>query len=96
MTNRPRVRKDLVIIASLVAFVSEEMDRLVFNARDFLLTLDMPQTIGLVPAGREDVEGDLAADRKPVEEYTVRWDARERRIRTNRLQHQKKKTYVRP
>ncbi len=38
------------------------MYRRVLHPTDVLLGLDMSQAVGLVPAGGEDIEGDLAAD----------------------------------
>jgi hypothetical protein len=38
------------------------VDGLVFDARNVLLSFDVLQTVGLIPAGREDVEGDLTTN----------------------------------
>lgn len=64
VSNRPRVRVNLIVIASDKALVAEEVDVLVFSARNILLGLDVLQAIGLVPTGRENVKRDLAADRE--------------------------------
>jgi hypothetical protein len=56
MSDGPAVLVDLVIVSSLVSLVSEEVD--LFEA----LVLDMAESIGLVPALWENVEGDLAAN----------------------------------
>ena len=58
-----RVLEDLVVVAALVRLVAEEVDRGVVDAaRQVLLVRDVLQAVRLVPALREDVEGDLAAD----------------------------------
>ena len=62
MSLRPRVFENLVVVAALVRLVAEEVDLAVLDAADLLLGLDVLQTVRLVPAGREDIEGDLAAD----------------------------------
>ena len=61
MPNRPRIIVDLPIIAALKAFVPKEVDVFVFDTRDLFLLLDVLQTVGLVPACWEDIEGDLTA-----------------------------------
>ena len=61
------VAVDLVVVAALFGLVAEEVDRGVGDAVGLLgLVLEVRQAVGLVPAGREDVEGDLAADRVSV------------------------------
>ena len=67
MTDSARVLKDLVVVAALVSLVAEEVDGAVFDAADLLFGLDVLQAVRLVPAGGEDVEGDLAADGVTVE-----------------------------
>lgn len=62
MTDSAGVRKDLIIVAAGEALVAEEVNGLVFDARDVLLGLDVLQAVSLVPASGEDIEGDLAAD----------------------------------
>ena len=63
MTNSPGIAVNLVIVSARKAFVAKEVDGLVLNTRDILLGLDVLQAVGLVPAGRENIERDLAADR---------------------------------
>jgi hypothetical protein len=63
MPNRPLITINLPIIATLVRLVPEEVNLIVHDARPLLLSLDVLQAVRLVPAGGEDVEGDLAADR---------------------------------
>lgn len=65
MPNGSRVGVDLVVIPSGEAFVTEKVDGLVLNTGNFLLGLDMPQTIRLVPTSGEDVKRDLPANRVP-------------------------------
>lgn len=67
VTNSARVLENLVVVAALVSLVAEEVDLAVLDASDLLLGLDVLQAVGLVPAGREDVKGDLSADRVAVE-----------------------------
>lgn len=55
-----------MVIATHEALVTEEVDVLVLGARDILLGLDVLQAVGFVPAGRENVERNLAADGKAV------------------------------
>ena len=58
---------DLVVVAALEGLVAEEVDRRVVHAAGPLgLVLDVLQAVRLVPAGGEDVEGDLAADGEAV------------------------------
>jgi hypothetical protein len=57
-----RVLENLVIVAALVRLVAEEVDGAVLDAADLLLGFHVLQAVRLVPAGGEDVEGDLAAD----------------------------------
>lgn len=67
MADGARVLEDLVVVAALVRLVAEEVDRAVLDAADLLLGLDVLQAVCLVPAGGEDVEGDLAANGVAVE-----------------------------
>jgi DNA-binding transcriptional LysR family regulator len=66
MTDRPRILVNLIVVAILEALVAEEVDVLVVYTGEMLswicLRLDMLQAVCLVPAVREDVEGDLAAN----------------------------------
>ena len=64
VTNSPRVNVDLVIIATDKTLVTEEVNVLVFGATELLFSLDMLQAVGLVPAGGENIERDLAANGK--------------------------------
>ena len=67
MPDRPGILIDLIIITILEALVAEEVDVLVLNAREMLrrvsFGLDMSQAVCLIPTVREDIEGDLAANR---------------------------------
>lgn len=67
MPDSPRVGVDLVVVAAGEAFIAEEMDGMVVDAGDLLLSLDVLQAVGLVPAGWEDIKGDLAADREAAQ-----------------------------
>lgn len=67
MPDSPSVGMDLVVIAAGKALITEEMDGLVIDAGNLLLGLDVLQTVGLVPAGWEDIKRDLAADREAAQ-----------------------------
>lgn len=62
MSDSTRILVDLVVVAALVCLVAEEMNFRVFGAGDFFFLGYVLQAIGFVPAGREDVEGNLSAD----------------------------------
>jgi hypothetical protein len=62
-----RVLIDLVVVAAVECLVAEEVDLVVLDAAGLGgLGLEVLQAVGLVPAGGEDVEGDLAADGEAV------------------------------
>lgn len=72
VSNRPRVFKDLVVIATRTGLVTKEVDCLVRDAARLLgILLQMAQAVGLVPAVGEDVEGDLAANGKAMSSLLV-------------------------
>jgi len=59
----PRVLVNLIVVPALECLVAEEVNRRVsYTSRLLGLVLEVLQAVGLVPAGGEDVEGDLAAD----------------------------------
>jgi hypothetical protein len=66
MTDRPRVLVNLIVVTILEALVAEEVDILVVDTREMLswicLGLDMLQAVCFIPAVRENVKGDLAAN----------------------------------
>lgn len=63
MPNGPGVGVDLVVVAADHGLVAKEMDGSILDSAGLLgLGLEVPQAVGLVPACREDVEGNLAAD----------------------------------
>jgi hypothetical protein len=63
MTHRPSILINLKIITTVIRLVAEKVNRrIVHTIGQVLVGLDVTQTVRLVPAGREDVEGDLAAD----------------------------------
>ena len=63
MPHRPLILINLPIIPTLIRFIAKKVDSLILNAiRQILIRLDMAQTVRLVPAVGEDIEGDLAAD----------------------------------
>lgn len=66
MSRRPAILIDLTVVAAFGRLVAEEMDGRVVDPREGLLRREMLQAVCLVPAGGEDVEGDLAADRIAV------------------------------
>jgi hypothetical protein len=67
VTNRSRIIVDLVVIAAFEALVPKEMDVLVLDAgqslRSVCFCLDMLQTVRLIPTVRENVKGNLSANR---------------------------------
>lgn len=63
MANGPGVRVNLPVVAALKRLVAKEVDILVRDATGLLgLGLEVLEAVRLVPAGGEDVEGDLPAD----------------------------------
>lgn len=73
VSDCPRIAVDLVVVSSLVSLVTEEVDRLVLDTSRLLrLVLEVLQAVGLVPSGREHVEGYLAADREAVMAVSTR------------------------
>lgn len=64
MANGARVGEDLVVVATRVRLVTEEVNVLVFDATLLGVFLKVAQAVGLVPAGRENIERDLTADRE--------------------------------
>lgn len=63
VADGPGVAVDLEVVAALKGLVAEEVDVLVGDSVGLLgLVLEVLQAVGLVPAGGEDVEGDLATD----------------------------------
>jgi transcriptional regulator of aromatic amino acid metabolism len=71
VSNGARVFVNLVIVSSDEGLIAEEVDGRVFDTRDVLLRLNVLQAVGLVPAGGEDIERDLTADRIAVLEYWI-------------------------
>ncbi len=52
-----------MIVSANLRLVAEEMDGSVFDsARELSFVLEVLEAVSLVPAVREDVEGELAAD----------------------------------
>ena len=66
MSRRPRIFIDLIIIPALHTLVPEKVNRLVLHPGQsfarICLRLNMLQTIRLIPAGGEDIEGDLTSN----------------------------------
>lgn len=62
MPHRPTILIDLIIISPLVRLIPKEMNSRIIDTADLLFFFKMLQAVCLVPAGGEDVEGDLAAD----------------------------------
>lgn len=61
MSYGPFIFKDLVVIAAFVSLVAKKVDSRVFDAGEVFLRLKVFEAVGLVPAGREDIEGYLAS-----------------------------------
>lgn len=63
VTDGPRILIDLIVVSALVGLVAKEVNGSVRDTTGLLgLVLEVLQAVGLVPAGGEDVERDLAAD----------------------------------
>lgn len=62
MSLGPLVLVNLVVVAAFVGLVAEEVNGLVLDAGDVLLRRQVFEAVGLVPAGGEDVEGNLPTD----------------------------------
>ena len=66
MPDRPRVLVDLIVVAILEALVAKEVDVLVVDTGEMFgwicFGFDMLQAVCLIPAVREDIEGDLTAN----------------------------------
>ena len=70
----PLVAVNLPVVAALEALVAEEVHRLEGHAAGLGgLGFEVLETVRLVPAGGEDVEGDLAADGKAASLLSVTW-----------------------
>lgn len=67
MSLGPLILVNLVVVAALIGLVAEEVNCRVVDAGNVLLSRQMLEAVGLVPAGGEDVEGDLPADGVAVE-----------------------------
>lgn len=67
MSLGPIILVNLVVVAAFVGLVAEEVNGRVLDARNVLLRCQVLEAVGFVPAGREDVEGDLPADGEAVE-----------------------------
>lgn len=66
MSHRPLILINLIIIPPLIRLIPEEMNSRILDPADFFFFCQVLQAVGLVPAGGEDVEGDLAADGETV------------------------------
>lgn len=67
MTDGAGVGVDFVVVAALEGLVAEKVDGLVGDAVGLLgLVLEVLQAVGLVPAGGEDIEGDLATNGETI------------------------------
>ena len=62
MSCRSLVLINFIIIPALVRLVAKEVNRRVLDAANVLFFFEMLQAVSFVPAGGEDVEGDLATD----------------------------------
>ena len=66
MTDCAGVLIDLVVITSDETLVTEEVNVLILGTGDVLLSLDVLESIGLIPAGGENIKGDLTTDGEAV------------------------------
>lgn len=62
MSLGPLVLVNLVVVTAFVGLVAEKVNSRVVYAGNVLLRRQVLETVGLVPAGGEDVEGNLPAD----------------------------------
>jgi hypothetical protein len=61
--NCPWILVDLVVISTLVCLVTEEVNGGIFNSARFLsFLLKVLEAVGLVPAYRENIEGNLTTN----------------------------------
>jgi hypothetical protein len=82
VTNGAGVAVDLPVVATLIGLIAKEVNGVVADAAGLLgLGLEVTKAVGLVPAGREDVEGNLTADR----EATIRVRTALANAKRNRL-----------
>ncbi len=58
VTDNPRVGENFVVIATNEGFIAEEMNLVVLGVTN------ETKAVGLIPPFREDIEGDLSANRK--------------------------------
>ena len=66
MTGGSWVVVDFIVVSALICLVAEEVNRCIRHTAGLLgLVLEVLKAVGLVPAGREDVEGNLATDGVP-------------------------------
>ena len=64
MPNCPAILKDLIIIATLVGLVAEEVDGGKLDTTERLLCLQVLQAECFVPASGKHIKGNLSADRE--------------------------------
>jgi hypothetical protein len=63
VANGALVGEDLIVVAAGGGLVAKKVNVLVGDAAGFLgLGLEMLEAVGLIPPGREDIKGDLAAN----------------------------------
>lgn len=66
MADGSLVAEDLVVVAALEGLVTEEVDVLVRDAAVSSVILEVLETVSLVPASGEDIEGDLTANGEAI------------------------------
>lgn len=67
VANGTVISVDFVVVATRAGLVTEEVDVLVGDAARLLsLSLEVLKAVCLVPASREDIEGDLATNGEAV------------------------------
>ena len=62
MPDCSAILEDFIVVPALVCLVAKEVNGGVVNTADLLLLLNVLQTIRLIPAGGEDIEGDLTSN----------------------------------
>lgn len=66
MADGPLIAEDLEVVAALEGLVAEEVDVLVRDAAVSSVILEVLETVSLVPASGEDIEGDLTANGEAI------------------------------
>lgn len=69
MADSSLIAKDFIVVSTFKALVTKEVNGGIFNSRDGLLSFNVLKAVGLVPASREDIEGDLSSNGVAISLY---------------------------